>query len=110
MNFPSHQPLEVRPGFIIRPDVLGMGGEQTKEPVKMNYKTGTDNPAAFPSDLGGAFASGMTLWHYFAGQALAGYCSVKPCDPDSDTDLAIQAADIMMQAHHKRFGSDPLQS
>lgn len=60
------------------------------------------NIAAFPSTVGGVSVRGMTLRDWFAGQALAGYCSIEElaqhCDEEVLSDMAYAQADAMLKS------------
>lgn len=45
-------------------------------------------------------SAGMTLRDWFAGQALAGFCSIDSGTPEADAKMAYRIADAMLEARN----------
>lgn len=72
-----------------------------------------DNPAAFPRPDSDSYdaTTGMSLWHWFAGQALASTCAnldvgQSEMDVADVAEYACKCADAMLLEHTKRFGGE----
>jgi hypothetical protein len=49
---------------------------------------------------------GMSLWDYYAGQALTGLAARVHLEPQTYTELACEIADAMLKERNKRVGGE----